>query len=68
MRLILILPLMLSACSDWPQLDDTLTPAAREAPFPALTPVPPAPTSRADESAALQARIAALQARAAMMR
>ena len=68
MRLTLILTLLLSACATFPQLDSTITQEARDAPFPALTPVPIAPVATGDEQAALQARIAALQAKAARIR
>jgi hypothetical protein len=69
MRYMLCLFLVLSACATFPELEGTISDAAQAAPYPTLTeiPVPPAASDAAQE-AALRARIAALQARAARMR
>ncbi len=68
MRLLPIILCLLSACATFPQLEGTITDAARNAPYPLLTPVPLAPSTRDDPTADLQARIAALQARAEAIR
>jgi len=69
MRLIMsLLLLFLSACATFPALEGTITDAARQAPYPTLTPLPPFPLATGDDEAALQARIDALQARAARLR
>lgn len=68
MRLLPIIFCLLSACATFPQLEGTITDAARNAPYPLLTPVPLAPSTRDDPTADLQARIAALQARAEAIR
>jgi hypothetical protein len=68
MRLIILLPLVLGACATFPALDGTISDAARNAPYPALTPVPAAPAATGDAAAELTTRIAALQARAARIR
>ena len=64
MRMTFLTLLMLTACSGFPQLDDTLSDEARNAPYPKLTPVPSEPASNTDGDALFAARIAALQARA----
>ncbi|EBA12944.1 hypothetical protein [Roseobacter sp. CCS2] len=68
MRYVLILPLFLSACATFPALEGTISDAARQAPYADLTPLPPLPAASGDDQAALQARIDALQARAARIR
>jgi len=69
MRLTLtLLLLLLPACATFPALDGTISDAARQAPYPALSPLPPFPAAVGDDEAALRARIAALQARAARIR
>ncbi len=66
---------LLAGCTDMPDLDDRLTPAARSAPYPALVPVEPllaqasADQQITDDTApALQSRVAGLRARAARLR
>jgi hypothetical protein len=63
------------ACTQFPALDSTITPALDAAPFPALVPLAPVlasaqPAGLAPEMTAtvLDARIAALQTRAARLR
>ena len=68
MRVLPIILCLLSACATFPQLEGTITDAARNAPYPLLTPVPLAPATSDDPAADLQARIAALQARAEAIR
>ena len=74
MRLAAFALLFLSACADFPVLDDTITDADRAADFPELVNVGPilAQTGRArsDDAAqaAFQSRLAALQARADRLR
>ena len=73
-----ILPLLLlsvSACTEFPQLDRTITPALENADFPALVPVEPllanATQNRVDPvrtQAELQGRLSRLRARAAGLR
>jgi len=65
----------LTACTDFPVLDDTLSDADRAAPFPELTNIAPllAQANRgtqasAQDDANMRARINALQARAARLR
>lgn len=70
----LLLPLLLcAACARPPELDEHITPAAKAAPFPTLVPLGPL-LEEADGTgitpttdAALQARAAALRARARQM-
>ncbi len=71
------LPLLLvglAACTQFPELDDRVGPLDPRAPFPALVPVEPlvaqAQEVRVEETeqAALQARVAALNARADRLR
>jgi len=70
---LLLLALGCAACGEVPKLDDHVTPAARQAPYPALVPLGPlledSDTTQAstDTDAALQARAAALRARARRM-
>ena len=68
MRILLILFLILTACTRFPELEGTISDAAREAPYPTLTEIPVAPPVTGFEKEALQQRIAALQARAARIR
>jgi hypothetical protein len=68
MRVLPILFCLLSACATFPQLDGTISDAARNAPYPLLTPVPIAPEVTGDVAADMQARVAALQTRAAAIR
>ncbi|MEJ8559923.1 hypothetical protein QTO30_00775 [Yoonia sp. GPGPB17] len=68
MRYAFIFPLIMSACTNFPALEGTISDAARQAPYPNLTPLPPLPAAAGDDEAALQARIEALQARAARIR
>lgn len=67
MRIVMTL-VLLSACTPFPALQSTISDAARAAPYPALTPVPPLAQADNAEAAALAPRIAALQARAARLR
>ncbi len=68
MRVTLILCLALCGCATFPELEGSISDAARNAPYPPLTPVPIAPTATGDAAADMQARIAALQTRAAAIR
>lgn len=70
MRLSLPLLVCLCACAPFPQLDGTISESARNAPYPALSPLPGQPgiTDQAAADADMAARIAALQARAERLR
>lgn len=68
MRTCLPFLFFLSACAQFPALDDTISDAARNAPYPTLEPLPDAQTGVAIAEPTLNARIAALQARAARLR
>ena len=68
MRHAIALALFLTACTPFPELAGTITDAARQAPYPVLTPIPELTAAEASETDVLQARIAALQARAARLR
>lgn len=68
MSRVVIIAFMLAGCAQFPALEGTISDALRDAPYPALTPVPPAPAATGDEADALNARIAALKARAALIR
>lgn len=68
MRFLLLLPLFIGACATFPALEGTISDAARQAPYPTLTELPVQPMSVAETDATLQARIAALQARADRIR
>ncbi|SIT82885.1 hypothetical protein SAMN05421665_1558 [Yoonia rosea] len=69
MRHLWLLPfLLIPACATFPALDGTVNDAARQAPYPTLTQLPSLPPVSGSENADLQARIAALQARAAQLR
>lgn len=60
--------LILTACATFPALEGTISDAAREAPYPTLTQLPSLPPVSVSENTDLQARIAALQARADQLR
>lgn len=68
MRFALIISLALTGCATFPQLEGTISDAARAAPYPVLTPVPLAPVATGEAAADMQARVAALQSRAARIR
>ncbi|MDX8347690.1 hypothetical protein SLH49_06800 [Cognatiyoonia sp. IB215446] len=68
MRYVLLVLMMLSGCATFPDLDDSITDAAREAPYPSLEPLPSDPFAIPAAEVALDERIAALQARAARLR
>ena len=55
--------LVAAACTPFPDLQNTISDAARAAPYPVLTPVPPlpAPSTGAEDAAAIAARAAALR-------
>ncbi len=61
---------LLGACSDFPQLDDAVSPAAKNAPYPSLVPIDQALTNAqdvqitADSVSTLQARLNGLKTRA----
>ncbi|MBE0414501.1 hypothetical protein [Yoonia sp.] len=68
MRLLCFL-ICLGACAQFPALDATISDAARNAPYPRLTPLPALPPEgAAPDHAVMQARIAALQDRADLLR
>lgn len=66
--------LCLAGCSQFPELDDTISPAARAAAYPDLVPAEDLRAELAnaqitdDTTSSLEARVAALQARAARLR
>ncbi|MEL6682023.1 MAG: hypothetical protein AAFQ09_05190 [Pseudomonadota bacterium] len=64
MAFILVLP----CCTEFPALDDTISDAARDAPYPDLQPLPTLAPAQSAPGASLEARIAALQARADRLR
>ncbi|MEO1639922.1 MAG: hypothetical protein AAFU41_11840 [Pseudomonadota bacterium] len=68
MRAILPIAILLAGCTSFPTLEDTISDAARDAPYPTLTPLPAIPTAGVDEAEDLNARIAALQQRADRLR
>lgn len=68
MRTALFLIPFLSACAAFPSLEGTISDTARQAPYPRLTEVPTEPAVADTQDAALEARISALQARAARIR
>lgn len=66
--------LVLAACTQFPQLDETIDPATEAADYPELVPLEPiladaavAPERHAETEAALSARAAALRSRAAQL-
>lgn len=68
MRFVLILCLALCGCATFPQLEGTISDAARAAPYPALTPIPMVPEATDDAAVDMQARVTALEAKAAIIR
>ena len=60
--------LLLTACTPFPELADSITDSARAAPYPQLTALPQVPQATADEADILRARAAALRARADQIR
>ena len=68
MRAMPVLLICLGACAEFPALEGTITDAARDAPYPRLTPLPEMDTDGTGDDAAFQARIDALKARAAVLR
>ncbi len=60
--------LLLAACTPFPELEGTISDAARAAPHPDLTPLPALPRADAAEATVIDVRIAALRARAAQIR
>jgi hypothetical protein len=68
MRSSLLFVLCLSACAQFPALEGSISEAARQAPYPTLQPLPASFVVLPVANDALNARIAALQARAARLR
>lgn len=68
MRHCLAILFCLSACAQFPALDGSISDAARNAPYPTLQPLPDASAGVPVADTTLNARIAALQARAARLR
>ncbi|WP_375280779.1 hypothetical protein, partial [Pseudooctadecabacter sp.] len=75
MRLAFALPVVLVACTEFPELDQRITPELAAAPVPDLVPIAPLiaqanAAARVTEASAstLSGRIAALNARAARLR
>ncbi len=68
MRYALIVLFTLAGCAEFPVLDDNISDAARQAPYPTLQPLPDTVIASAGIDTALDDRIAALQARAARLR
>lgn len=72
-KVIWLWPLALMACATFPQLDDTISQADRDAPYPSLSDLDavlasaPAPSALADSTEQLS-RISALKARASRLR
>ncbi len=72
---LLSIALLLSACTQFPALDKTITPALEASDYPALVPIEPlladataGQIDAAQTEAALSARVARLRARAASLR
>lgn len=59
---------LIAACTPFPALEGTISESARAAPYPVLSPLPPLPQASDAEVTDLQARAAALRARAARIR
>ena len=59
---------LLSACTPFPELAESISDSARTAPFPQLTPLPALPQAPPAEAEALLARADALRARAQRIR
>ncbi len=69
MRIAIVMICGLTACTQFPALDGTISDAARDAPYPQLTPIPSFPQSNVDTAEnELQARLAVLNARAERLR
>ena len=68
MRYALPLIGLLAACTDFPQLEGTISDVARDAPYPTLSPLPASDPIHTTDDSALRARVAALQARAERLR
>ena len=63
-RLLLLSWLTLIGCTTFPALDDAISDAARQAPYPTLQPLPSITASGSGTDDTFEARVAALQARA----
>lgn len=68
MRALSVLLIFLVACAPFPVLEGTISDFARDAPYPRLTPLPVLGPENNGDDAAMQARIDALNARAAVLR
>lgn len=68
MRYTLLLLVPLCACAGFPDLEGTISDAARQAPYPSLTEIPVGPDATTSDDDALQARMTRLQSRAAAIR
>ena len=68
MRLIPIFIFALAACAEFPALNGTISDAARNAPYPTLSPLPDFTPQQTSTDTQMAARVAALQARAARLR
>lgn len=68
MRFFIVILFAVSACTSFPALDGSISEAARQAPYPTLTEIPTVPASAVTDDSDLQARVAALQARAMRLR
>ena len=73
MRARLLIPLLLAACAEFPELDRAVPASATQGPYPDLVPIAtildgPAPVATPAVVAGLQGRVAALRARAARLR
>lgn len=74
MRVVVACVLLLTGCTDFPDLDERLTAADADQPFPALVPAETIlagaqdPSIKTDTQSSLDARVAALEQRAAVLR
>ena len=68
MRITLSCLLILAGCAQFPVLDGRITDTTRQAPYPTLQPLPSFGASPDVADSAFDARVAALQARAARLR
>lgn len=74
MIILLTLAAILAGCSQFPALEDSVSPAAKNAPFPALVPVEDIQARAAPEAITpetlpgVEARVARLKARASRLR
>lgn len=68
MRYIFVFILALGGCAEFPALDGTISDAARDAPYPTLGPLPDDLLQTTQDDSALTAQIAALNARADLLR